>query len=239
MIKIPENLFPIINIIAIVLVVFTLYSGYKKGALWQVLRILGIGLVIVLAWIVSPGFAGLIKIYPKKWMPFGESFLADTFYDKFNQIAWFVVILIVGLIVLFFLMKPLLDMITDLPILKGLNGTIGAILSLIPVYIILVLVSYLLSTAIFFNGKDAVDRTVLKYIKSSSSAITSLIANSFDDNIALQKLFSDPLSLDQEDLKNIVEWLEKAKVSSEDIQKFFENYGIDVDRINEFFNPTN
>ena len=59
------------------------------------------------------------------------------------------------------------------------------------------------------------------------------------ESIAVQKLFSDPLSLDQEDLKNIVEWLEKAKVSSEDIQKFFESYGIDVEKINQFFNPTN
>ncbi|MBQ1826635.1 MAG: hypothetical protein II126_01560, partial [Erysipelotrichaceae bacterium] len=114
-----------------------------------------------------------------------------------------------------------------------------ALFSLIPVYIVLVLVSYLLSTAIFFNGKDAVDRTVLKYVKSSSSAITSLLSNAFEDNIAVQKLFSDPLNLTQEDLKNIVEWLEKAKVSSEDIQKFFESYGIDVDQINQFFNPVN
>lgn len=236
MIKIAENLFPIINIASIVLILFTLYSGYKKGALWQVIRILCIVAVIVLAWIISPGMSGLVNIFPVKWMPFSDSALSSVFYSKFNQLAWFIILLVIGLVIVFLLIKPLLEVITDLPFLKSINGVIGAVFSLIPVYIVMVLISYILSTAIFSNGKDAIDRTVLKYVKSSSNAVVSFLSDSFQNNLALQKLFNDPLSLDREDLKSVIDWLKKAKVSSEDIAAFFEKYGIDVEKINDLLN---
>lgn len=50
-------------------------------------------------------------------------------------------------------------------------------------------------------------------------------------------MISDPLSLEKEDLKSIIEWLEKSSISSEEIYQFLINYGIDTNKLNELLNP--
>ena len=54
------------------------------------------------------------------------------------------------------------------------------------------------------------------------------------ENVAIQKMISDPLSLTEEDIKSIIDWLSKSKVSSETIREFLTGYGIDVNVINNY-----
>ena len=67
--------------------------------------------------------------------------------------------------------------------------------------------------------------------------MTNILSKSFKENVAIQKMISDPLSLDVEDLKSIIEWLESSSISSEDIYEFLINYGIDVEKLNKIINP--
>ena len=97
--------------------------------------------------------------------------------------------------------------------------------------------TFLLNTAIFTNGKDIVDNSVLKYTDTVTEKITSILSKSFQENVAIQKMISDPLSLELEDIKSIIEWLEKSSISSEDIYQILINYGIDVDKLNQLINP--
>ena len=50
---IPENLFPLVNIIMVVWLVIAIIAGYKKGLIWGVLRILGAVASIFIAWILA------------------------------------------------------------------------------------------------------------------------------------------------------------------------------------------
>ena len=70
---------------------------------------------------LAPGFADLIKIFPKKYAPFQETPLADVFYDKINVLVWFVIIFIIGLIVIA-IIKPLFKVVLEFPIIKQFNS---------------------------------------------------------------------------------------------------------------------
>ena len=67
---IPENLFPLVNIIMVVWLVIAIIAGYKKGLIWGVLRILGAVASIFIAWILAEGVSSIINLYPIKFAPF-------------------------------------------------------------------------------------------------------------------------------------------------------------------------
>ena len=90
----PSNSVLFINVGVILFLVISIVLGYKRGFLWQVIKTIGILAVLLLSWILAPGFADLIKIFPKKYAPFQETPLADVFYDKINVLVWFVIILL-------------------------------------------------------------------------------------------------------------------------------------------------
>ncbi|MDI9540482.1 MAG: CvpA family protein [Bacillota bacterium] len=232
----PSNSVLFINVGVILFLVISIVLGYKRGFLWQVIKTIGILAVLLLSWILAPGFADLIKIFPKKYAPFQETPLADVFYDKINVLVWFVIIFIIGLIVIA-IIKPLFKVVLEFPIIKQFNSLLGAFFALIPAFIIVIIMTFLLNTAIFTNGKDIVDNSVLKYTDTVTEKITSILSKSFQENVAIQKMISDPLSLELEDIKSIIEWLEKSSISSEDIYQFLINYGIDVDKLNQLINP--
>ncbi len=232
----PSNSVLFINVGVILFLVISIVLGYKRGFLWQVIKTIGILAVLLLSWILAPGFADLIKIFPKNYAPFQETPLADVFYDKINVLVWFLIIFIIGLIVIA-IIKPLFKVVLEFPIIKQFNSLLGAFFALIPAFIIIIIMTFLLNTAIFTNGKDIVDNSVLKYTDTVTEKITSILSKSFQENVAIQKMISDPLSLELEDIKSIIEWLEKSSISSEDIYQFLINYGIDVDKLNQLINP--
>lgn len=232
----PSNSVIFINIAVVVLIVVAMIAGYVKGFLWQLVRTLGILGIILFSWILAPGLSKLIQIFPKKYAPFNDTSLADVFYDKINTLCWFIIVLIIGLIILT-IIKPLFKVITEIPVIKQANQIIGAILSLIPSLLIIVLFTYLLNTAIFTNGKDIINNSFLKYSDKAVDKIVEVLKNSFEENVAIQKMISDPLSLKEEDIKSIIDWLKNNNISSEDIYDFLIKYGIDTNVLNKMINP--
>ena len=61
----------------------------------------------------------------------------------------------------------------------------------------------------------------------------SVISRSFSQNVAIQKMLSDPLSLTEDDLTSIVSWLNNSKLSRDTIREFLIKYGIDPAKVNE------
>lgn len=224
-----------INVAVVLLLVISFIIGYSKGFIWQLVKTLGILVVILFSWILSPGLSKLISIFPRKYAPFNGTELADVFYDKINSLCWFLIVLVVGLIILA-IVKPLFKVITEIPIIKQVNKVIGAILSIIPSCIIIMLATYVLNTAIFTNGKEIVNGSLLRYTDVVVNKISTVLNDSFAENQAIQKMLSDPLSLDSEDIANIIKWLERSKVSSDDIYQFLLKYGIDTNVLNDLIN---
>ncbi|MBQ1341856.1 MAG: CvpA family protein [Erysipelotrichaceae bacterium] len=232
---IPENVIPLINLAMIARVIVAAISGYKKGFIWEVLSILGVLVSILIAWIVAPGLADVIYIFPKNYAPFNGTSVGDILYGRLNYIVWFIIIVIL-LLILLHIIKPLFKAITELPVLKQINGSLGAVFSVVKIRIMFVVILYVLHSAVISNGKDIIEKSFFKYVEMASHKTMAVVSNSFYENIAIQKMISDPLSLTEEDLQNITLWLKKSKLSSDQIREFLVKYGIDPNKVNELIN---
>lgn len=216
-----------INIFLIVLIVGALIFGYIYGFLWQVVKIAGYIAVALIAFIVAPGLADLIDVFPKKLAPFANSDLANVFYSKINTICWFAIIVVVGIIIIL-IIKPITKAITQIKLVKAVDKILGCLLALLPTTIIILGLTYILSTAAFRNGEEIIDNSGLKYAKVIVNKVSTYASDTLKENSALQKLINNPLSLKSDDINYIVDWLKNANVSASDIKTFFEKYGIKV-----------
>ena len=230
--SIPESYIPIINAALAIWMVLAIIIGYKKGLLWELLRILGFAAALFVAWIVSPGISSLIRIVPKSWTPFAGTSVGDLLYERLNYLAWFLIILVIGVILLCIL-KPMFKAITEIPVMKEVNGILGSLLSAVIALFYMMILTFVLNSALVTNGKDIVSQSGFKYVQMVANNGISFIADKFGENVAIQKMLSDPLSLTEEDLKSIVEWLNASKLSGEQIKNFLQEYGIDINKIND------
>ena len=230
---IPENLFPLVNIIMAAWLIIAVVIGYKKGLIWGILRILGVIASIFVAWILAEGISGIINLYPKKFTPFASTGIGDVVYVKLNYYLWFVVIFIVCTIILV-LIKPIFQAITELPVVKEINGACGALFAVVETFLFFIVITLVLNGALIKNGKDVIENTALRYVQGGAEQLSVLLNNKLSENVAIQKMISDPLSLTQDDIHNIIDWLSRSKVSSEAIREFLTNYGVDINTINQF-----
>ena len=223
----PSNSVVFINIAVIAFLIISLVVGYMKGFMWQLVKTLAVLGVILLCWIVAPGLSKLIQVFPAKYAPFQDSPLSSVFYDKINTLCWFLIVLVVGLIVIA-IIRPVFNFITELPVVKQVNKIVGALLS--------VLFTYILNTAIFTNGKEIVNNSILKYTNVVVDKVADILKDTLAENLAIQKMLSDPLSLQKEDISNIINWLKRSQVDSQQIYDFLLKYGIDTEVLNSLIN---
>ena len=233
--EIPQSVIPFINIGLVVWILLSIFLGYKRGFLWEAVRTLGYLFAAILAWIISPGLSDTINIFPRSLAPFKDTNVGELVYSRINHIAWFIILFLV-VIILFAFLKPLLKAMRDVPFLKDVNSFLGAVFSLTTTFIGILVIIYVMNSALIKNGKDIIDNTWLRYVKSGSDKVLSLVSDSFSENVAIQKLLSDPLSLTDEDMKEIVQWFKDSQLSSDEIVDFLEKYGIDPDTINDLLN---
>src|SRR5574344_958859 len=122
----PEGLITFVNIILVIWLLVAVLVGYKSGLLWQLLNLLGFLAVFVFAWLLCTPLSQLITLYPKSLSPFAGSALESVMYQTLNQLTWFLALLVVGFLLLL-LLKPLAKVVTQLPIVKGVNQVLGAV----------------------------------------------------------------------------------------------------------------
>ncbi len=229
---IPIGFVPVINVLLIAGLIVAVVVGYIKGFIWELLKVLGLIAAAFLCWIVSPGLSQLISIYPKSWAPFAGTSVGDIIYEKINYFVWFIILMIICLIIITIL-KPIFKVITEIPVIKQVNQGLGVLLGFIKYFIIVFLLTYVMNSALIKNGKEIVSASFLRYVEIASKSISGLAGNVLDENVAIQKLVSDPLNLTEEDINNIISWLNKSKLTPEQIREFLENYGLDVNQVND------
>ena len=66
--------------------------------------------------------------------------------------------------------------------------------------------------------------------------VADVLKDTLAENLAIQKMLSDPLSLQKEDIANIINWLKRSQVDSQQIYDFLLKYGIDTEVLNSLIN---
>lgn len=210
----------IINIFLIALFLISVYRGYKKGFITQVIGFFTLILAGIIAWTLYLPFGKLFSIIPKNMAPFQTTSLSEFFYQKSNAILWYIIIFIVSLIIIKFI-TIFLNLISKAPIINLINRVLGVGVSLISYIFIVWLLVFGLSLPLFVNGNEVIETSILKYNEVVAEKAGPILEKPLEQLTSLQKVISKPDQATTSDVENMQKWMLNNKVSLEDVVNFF------------------
>lgn len=160
---IPSECFLYIDIAIIIVFIIFALIGYKNGLLLQIIDLLFNFVALFLSWFIAPILAShfpLVKL--------NETYTALNINVLMDTLIYCVLVFLV-LRVLYMFIKPLFRFVSKIPLIGFVNKIGGFIMGLINGLIIISLLSMLLNTSLFTNGKDIKNETYFKYCENISS----------------------------------------------------------------------
>ncbi|MEG0176718.1 CvpA family protein [Anaerorhabdus sp.] len=203
-----EVTFLVINIGICLFYGINFILGYKRGFLLQLLDLVGLLVIIYVSWLFSPVLATYFAIWPKDLMPLQATIFQDAIYNYINQFVWFVVIFIV-LKILLLLIRPLVKVLQNIPILKQLNGIAGSLFSFVYSTVWMILIAFVLTLPIFPKGGQYVEKSWLQPILTYASTFVEEIEEPLSKNSSLNKLFDDMNDFSDNDRLELKQWFEE------------------------------
>ncbi len=219
---IPSGIIPFINYIIIAFLIFHIVVGFKKGFLVQVFHLLGVLVAILVSWYFSPILAEKYEVFPKDYVPFSGTSFADMFYGKMNSLLWYA-ILFIGALIIFALLKPFMKALMEMPVLHSLNQILGAVFSLLPAGLVLVMAAYFMATPLVLNGNEVLQSTALGPIHTFTQNTFTLVKEPELTEEAIQKIISGQ-KLNQDELKRLWNWMLQEDADPEEIRNFLNEY---------------
>ena len=166
---IPQNSFIYISLFIIAIYLLMCYFAYKKGFLYELVSLFYTLLSLLLAWFAAPVFSKQFPLIDLNII--NESYgLLDKFFNFssiLNTIIYFIIIFLL-LKLLYIFMELILKSFNKIPVLGKLNQLLGIFLGLFNATIIALALCMLLRLPVFANGKEVIDKTVLRYIRDYS-----------------------------------------------------------------------
>ena len=210
------NFVIVINITIILLTLYWCYSGFNKGFLLKLLSCLSFVVVVFLSWNIAEFFK-FLHLLPKQWAPFASSELAPFFYDYANHIFIFI-LLVVVLSIALMVLRPIAKIIGDLPLISIFNRILGLFFGLAQSFIVIFLVTFLLTTPLFTNGTQVINKSILRYIEPLQEETIKILGTSMNDYAMFQQLNKSESDVDN--ALKIREWLQEKGFSDEEIVEF-------------------
>lgn len=196
------------NICVIAFYTIMFFLGYKKGFLLQLLDLIGLLIAIYIAWLFAPVLATYFEICPQSLMPLQDTIFGSAISVYINQGLWFLIILIVVKLVLL-IVRPLVKAIQRIPVLKQLNGLLGAIFSFVSSTVWIIVISFFLTLPVVSMGQDVVQQSLIKVILDGSSNVVQDIEEPIHKNDLINKLTNNMNDLSDNDREDLKEWFEE------------------------------
>lgn len=184
------------------------FMGYKKGFVLQLIDLIGLIAVIYIAWLFSPVLASYFAIWPKDLIPLSASIFQDAIYGYVNQFVWFILIFIVLKLCLM-IIRPLIKVLQNIPILKQLNSICGSLFSIVYSTVWMVLLAFILTLPIIPNGSNYVTQSWLQPILTNTSTLINDLEEPLSKNNALSNIVDDMNELSDNDREALKEWFEE------------------------------
>lgn len=159
------------------------FIGYKRGLLYELINVIYTVASLFAAWFASPVFASLFPLIDLTKIIEDQQLLIEAFdLNGFvNEVAYFIIIFL--LLKLFYvLISVLVRSFNKIPVIGRVNQFFGGIFGLINATLITLFLSMLLMLPLFKNGKDIIDHTLLRYIRSYSNDALGLITETMLQN---------------------------------------------------------
>lgn len=214
---IPTFIFPFINLALILIAVLAIIDGYMHGFMLMLLNVLSVAAALFLAWSLSPAIASVLPLYPRSAADYSGS-IGDLIYTKLNGGLWFIIIFIVVML-LSILLRPLIKLIGKVPLIQIANKILGAAFGLLLTAFWLLVLTFVLSTPLFTNGKAAIEASWLKPFSETGNQVLGNVSSQLSDNVLVQRIMSgQPLT--QRELDDISAWLVKNNIDQKSIDAF-------------------
>jgi uncharacterized membrane protein required for colicin V production len=206
----PASIFQYLNIAIIVFVVLMLLYGYFKGFLLQIFSILLFIAITFVSWMIAPALAKAIPL-----MQANEQFniipiIGPLFQQSINTIFWFIII-VVGLMILSLFFKPVLKGIGKIPIIKTVNRILGLLLAGLKAAVVLVLLTLLLNSGLFTNGKALVSQSYLGQLMPITQSMVDGLSAKFDPTGLVGKIMTGS-EFDADETIVLENWLSEKNV---------------------------
>lgn len=198
----------IINILILAFYIIMFFAGYKKGFLLQVVDIIGLLVTIYLAWLFAPVLATYFEIWPKSMVPLQDTIFGTAISNYINQLVWFFIILVV-IKLLLLIIRPVIKMLQQIPLLKQLNGLLGALFSFVSSTVWIILISFILTLPFFSEGQQIVQKSWMSPILDTATNFVKELEEPLKKNDALTKLTNNMNDLSENDREELKQWFEE------------------------------
>ena len=217
-----ENLAGMFNLAIVVIIVASVLLGIKKGFIKQFLELLSFLVALLVAILYSPILARFFPIYRMNTVTIHISSLERIVNYRLNSIIWFV-ILFFGVSLLLIVVKLLINTLGELPVLKIFNRFLGGCFGLVKGIIIIVIISLMLSSAFFINGKEFKEKTAFPKFDIIAKTVFSYIDKTLEENEAVQAFVKDPKNVSEQQRQLIEKWLLKNGYNHDDVEAVFDS----------------
>lgn len=211
----------IVNVIVVIVMLLFLSSGYQQGFLWKLISILGFFVVGWLAWMLSDSLSGIIALYPKEQIPMQGTLFEGILYDSLNRLLVFALLFIL-FEVLLLLLKPIAKLAEKVPVVSTVNKVCGLLLGGVQGILVLSICALLLSFPFYKDGKRYVQESLLQYSAPLTTAMWGLIKEPVMDLAAFQKQSEDVRPLQDDEKKQLREWLLDKNIDKESVDALLE-----------------
>lgn len=210
----------ILKLVLLLFLGYQLFSGFQKGFLNRLLSFIAWLCTIVGGWFLAGFLARNIQLFPTQYLQ--EGILQDVIASLLN--FWvFYILLVIIIRLLFLFLKPIINKVGNLPILKQVNQMLGTIFGFLITVIVSLLLTVILKVPLFENGQEVIDQTILRFSDPIVELVFSAVVVQFEEYIALQKVLAKEAISDEVEKVRVL--LESFQFTSEEITKFLEERG--------------
>lgn len=205
--NIGNEYYMMINIAVLVLAVVNIGIGIHRGFLRQLIDCISLVASLFVAWLTAPVLAEWIALVPASMSPGQDTVLGPFLYAGINLLVWFVLIFILCRLV-FLLLKPVVKVLSQIPIFKQANQLLGGVFSLVSTAVWLMIFTLVLSFPYFENGREVIDETLL----SVPGKVTASLSEQLASNISQAQIEQIKEGWDQltdEDREIVRQWLQE------------------------------
>lgn len=199
-----------LSLISLLILVFSVLKGCKDGFLFKVLDITSTFLALALSFYLGNKFASYFTIIPSDLFSLGMDVQLETFLCTQANAILLSVVVYVMIRLVFLVLFPLLKKVNDVPVIGFFNRLLGSVLGLLHGYIILFILVLLLHSPLVINGNEAIENSILKYVKSSGSYITGFI----DEQYTMFSSLQNSEKYEEDPNGNIRVWLDYYEVDA-------------------------
>lgn len=222
---IPVSWIAYTNLAVLVLVAVFLLIGLYKGFLMMAVEFFSLIVTFVISYFIAPMLASRFDLASHLNISIHIPMMQDLIMTRINGLIWFLIVFVV-LMVVFAILRGVVKMVSEVPLIREVNAILGGLFGLLKSYALLLLLIFVLTSPFIKNGNIVLNQTVLGKIYVVSADIFTWFREPAQFNEMLSDIMNNK-TIQQADLQKFMDWLQSNTVSNDQITQLIEQIHIE------------